>query len=101
MIRRGRFTNDGVLLEHGFVDLRAGPGEMLMDLPEDFNLEGGGKWKRLPDGSYVAVPPAAVDQGDADRLNKQLKAVLLAAAAMAGKTPAQARAAYRAAVDAL
>lgn len=47
------------------------------------------------------VPPPVIDQADADTLEKALKAILLAAAAMSGKTPAQARNAFAAAWRAL
>jgi hypothetical protein len=47
------------------------------------------------------VPPPAIDPSNSDNLNKQLKAILLAAAGMAGKTPAQAKQAFLAAWQAL
>jgi uncharacterized protein YabN with tetrapyrrole methylase and pyrophosphatase domain len=41
------------------------------------------------------------DASDTTNLQKELKAVVLAAALLAGKTPAQAKAAYKAAFDSL
>lgn len=40
------------------------------------------------------TPPPPPDPSDADNLQKTLKAVLLAAAALAGRTPLQARSAF-------
>lgn len=45
--------------------------------------------------------PAAIDCADADTLEKTIKATLLACAAMSGRTPAQARAAFRTAWQSL
>lgn len=45
--------------------------------------------------------PALPDLSDSDNLEKALKAILLVAAAWNGKTPAQARAAFKTAWDAL
>lgn len=45
--------------------------------------------------------PTKPDLSDPDNLEKVVRAVLLAAAAMSGRTPAQARAAFKAAWDAL
>ena len=46
-------------------------------------------------------PPPEIDQSNLDNIAKCDKAILLAAATMAGRTPAQARAAFKAAWDAL
>ena len=45
--------------------------------------------------------PAPIDYSNADNIEKSMKAILLAAANMAGKTPAQAKAAFKEAWDAL
>lgn len=55
-------------------------------------------------GAFAVLPyvtPAARDLSDADNLERALKAVLLAAAAMSGKTAAQARASFTTAWRAL
>lgn len=46
-------------------------------------------------------PPAPIDFSDTDNLEKALKCVLLVAARWAGKTPAQAKAAFKTDWDAL
>lgn len=54
--------------------------------------------------TFAALPfvaPPVVDLSDADTLEKALKAVLYAAGGMAGKTPAQTRAAFKTAWQAL
>lgn len=48
-----------------------------------------------------APPPPPIDLSNADNLEKALKAVLLAAAGMTGKTPAQAKSAFLTAWQAL
>lgn len=51
-------------------------------------------------GAFAAlpyVPPPVIDMSDPDNLEKTMKAVLLAAATMSGKTVAQARSAFTAA----
>lgn len=53
------------------------------------------------DAWRVAQLAAQPDQSNLDAIAKRDKAILLAAATMAGKTPAQAKAAYKAAWDAL
>jgi hypothetical protein len=57
------------------------------------------------DGTTLAalpfVPPPVIDLSEADNLDKVLKAILYAAGGMAGKTPAQTRAAFKAAWQAL
>lgn len=49
----------------------------------------------------IAAQSAPVDPSNLDTVTKRDKAILLAAAAMAGRTPAQAKAAYRTAWDSL
>jgi hypothetical protein len=46
-------------------------------------------------------PPPPIDYSSADNIDKTLRAILYAASIMAGKTPAQARAAFKTAWDAL
>lgn len=54
--------------------------------------------------TFAALPfvtPPVLDLSDADNLDKALKAILYAAGGMAGKTPAQTRAAFKTAWQAL
>jgi hypothetical protein len=60
------------------------------------------KWLAEGNTPQPADPaPAPIDYSSADNIDKTLKAILYAASIMAGKTPAQARAAFKTAWDAL
>lgn len=50
---------------------------------------------------YLAAAEAVPDLSNSDNLAKTLKAILLAAGALSGKTPAQCKAAFQAAWNAL
>ena len=52
-----------------------------------------------PDVVAFRAAPRTADLSNLDNITKRDKAILLAAAAMSGKTPAQAKAAYKAAYD--
>lgn len=54
-----------------------------------------------PDVVAFLTSPPEPDQSNLDNIAKRDKAILLAAATMAGRTPTQARAAFKAAWDAL
>lgn len=56
------------------------------------------------DGIFTAlpfVPPPVIDNANSDNLDKKLKAVLLAASIMAGRTATQAKAAFMQAYQSL
>ena len=60
------------------------------------------KWLAAGNTPDPADPdPASIDQGDLDNIQRHIKASVLAAAIMSGKTVAQAKAAFRTAINSL
>jgi penicillin V acylase-like amidase (Ntn superfamily) len=88
-------------------------GNIMQIATAEFPVHSGFVWVDVPDdtttrdtfvnGAVVKepAPDAPADQSNSDMLYPQLRAVLIAAGAMAGKTPAEAKAAYKTAFDSL
>lgn len=88
-------------------------GHILEVRADTFPVAAGLEWKDVPDdtttydswlnGALVKAPSSSptTDLSNSDNLNKVQKAILIACAAMSGKTAAQAKTAFKAAWDAL
>lgn len=98
--KKALIDQTGLLLSFGFTDFRPRGGERIVNVPEDFNKEPG-RW-RLTGVDWVAVPlPPPADMGDIDKQPKSIRALMKAATELAGKTEAEAKAAFRRAWESL
>lgn len=85
----------GVLLEHGFVDYQALPGQEVVDVDEDFSMEPGAAQRKGDDWrAYMPPPKTEIEKTvEATGLMDQqplLKAVILWLAQIGNKKPEQA-----------